>query len=478
VYVADKDGQAPPTALYSEATELRFPAGFVWGTATAAFQIEGASKDDGRGSSIWDTFCGVPGAVVNGDIGDVATDHYHRMREDVALMASLGVAAYRFSVSWPRICPDGRGVNPAGIDFYDRLVDALLENGITPFITLYHWDLPQELEDRRGWANRATAYRFADYADVVHRALGDRVSDWITLNEPYCAALLGYGAGVHAPGRREPGAATAAIHHLLLAHGLGVQAIRDERATSRVGITLNLYPVDAVDPTDPVDVDAARRVDGLQNRIFLDPVLLGNYPADVLADLEPFGFTGHVKDTDLAVISARLDALGVNYYTGHHVTGHPAEGVLTREWIGAEHARNVSRGLPTTAMGWEVLPEGLTRVLRRLQVEYPKIPLYITENGAAYDDVVSSDGKVNDLDRLDYLDRHLRAAHTAIEQGVDLRGYFCWSLLDNFEWAQGYAKRFGIVHVAFDTLVRTPKLSAEWYSKVVRSNVLPATEHR
>ncbi|WP_137814765.1 GH1 family beta-glucosidase [Gandjariella thermophila] len=450
-----------------------FPPAFVWGTATAAFQIEGATAEDGRTDSIWDTFCRTPGAVAGGDTGDVAADHYHRMPEDVALMRSLGLGGYRFSVAWPRVLrPDG-AVNQRGLDFYRRLVDRLLDSGITPFVTLYHWDLPQHLEDRGGWTSRDTAFRFAEYAQTVHAALGDRVLHWTTLNEPYCAALLGYGAGVHAPGRRDPRAAAAAAHHLLLGHGLTTQAIRAADGGARVAITFNLYPVDPADPDDPVDRDAARRVDGLQNRLWLDAVLRGRYPDDVRADLARFGFDEHVRPADLATLAAPVDALGVNYYSGYRVTGHGGPDRRRAEWIGAEHVRPVYRGLPRTAMGWEVQPEGLTRVLLRVHTEYPVLPLYVTENGAAYDDDPAEDGTTHDVERRDYLRGHLTAVHDAIERGVDVRGYFCWSLLDNFEWAEGYAKRFGIVRVDFDTLARTPKLSGLWYSRVARANALP-----
>ncbi|GAA3438293.1 GH1 family beta-glucosidase [Kutzneria kofuensis] len=443
-----------------------FPEGFLWGAATAAYQVEGAAAEDGRCESVWDVFSRTPGRVAGGDTGDVAANHYHLLDVDLALMTELNLNAYRFSVSWPRVIDDDGAVNRKGIDFYERLVDGLLDRDITPFLTLYHWDLPQRLEDRGGWANRDTAQHFADYAQVVHDALGDRVQNWTTLNEPYCASLLGYGAGVHAPGRREPRAAAAAVHHLLLAHGLARSIIR-----SNVSITLNLYPVDPVNPDDPVDVDAARRVDGLQNRLFLDPVLCGRYPADVLADLEPLGFADHIRSGDLALIGAPLDSLGVNYYTGHHVTGQP--GGTTPEWIGSEHAHNVSRNLPTTAMGWEELPEGLFTVLNRLHHEYPRLPIHITENGAAYDDVADHRGFVDDPARQRYFEQHLRAVEKAIEAGVDVRGYFAWSLLDNFEWAEGYAKRFGIAHVDFDTFDRTPKLSGRWYATVARANALP-----
>ncbi|WP_189225939.1 GH1 family beta-glucosidase [Saccharothrix coeruleofusca] len=462
---------------------MSFPEGFVWGAATAAFQVEGATTADGRTASIWDTFCQIPGAVVGGDTGEPAADHYYRVDQDVALMADLGLHAYRFSIAWPRVRPDGGAVNQAGLDFYSRLVDSLLDKGIDPWVTLYHWDLPQALEDRGGWTNRDTAYRFAEYAETVVGALGDRVVNWTTLNEPWCSAFLGYASGVHAPGRQEPEAAAAAVHHLLLGHGLGVAAIRSARPEARVGITLNMYPIIPADPEDPADLDAARRLDGLQNRIFLDPLFKAEYPADVVADLEPFGFSKHIQPDDLSVISAPLDQLGVNYYAEHFVSAKPAEAPAATNgrrptsspWIGAEHVTFPSRGLPRTDMNWEVQPDGLYKVLVRLHEEYPRLPLYITENGAAYRDAVGEDGGVHDPERLDYIDSHLRAAHAAIRAGVDLRGYFAWSLMDNFEWAEGYAKRFGIVHVDYETQVRTPKMSAMWYSKVARGNALAAT---
>ncbi|MEV6611634.1 GH1 family beta-glucosidase [Kutzneria sp. NPDC051319] len=442
-----------------------FPEGFLWGAATAAYQVEGAAAEDGRCESIWDVFSRTPGRTVNGDTGDVAANHYHLLDVDLALMTELNLDAYRFSVSWSRIIDDDGAINRKGIDFYERLVDGLLDRGITPFLTLYHWDLPQRHELNGGWAQRDTAQHFADYTQVVHDTLHDRVHNWTTLNEPYCASLLGYGAGVHAPGVREPKKAAAAVHHLLLAHGLARSIIRDN-----VSVTFNLYPVDPVDPDDPADVDAARRVDGLQNRLWLDPVLCGKYPDDVLADLAPLGFAEHIRPGDLRLIGAPLDSLGVNYYTGHHVTGKP--GGNTPEWIGSEHAHNVSRGLPTTAMGWEELPDGLFRVLHRLHQEYPRLPIHITENGAAYDDTVV-DGRIDDHARRRYFEQHLGAVRDAIAAGVDVRGYFAWSLLDNFEWAEGYAKRFGIAHVDFDTFARTPKLSGRWYATVARANALP-----
>ncbi|MGH3762877.1 GH1 family beta-glucosidase [Actinophytocola sp.] len=458
----------------AESVSSSFPTGFVWGAATASFQIEGATTVDGRTDSIWDEFCRRPGAVANGDTGEPAADHYRRYAADVELMASLELGAYRFSVAWPRVRPDGGAENEAGLDFYDRLVDRLLEAGIAPWATLYHWDLPQALEVRGGWAARDTAYRFAEYTESVARRLGDRVAGWCTLNEPWCSAFAGYASGRHAPGVTSPPSAVAAVHHLLLGHGLAMERLRTYAPSAPAGITLNLFPVSAAAPTDTSDVDAARRVDGLQNRIFLDPVLRGGYPDDVLADLAPYGFTDHVRDGDLAVISAPIDLLGVNYYRALLVAAPVIRDPGPSEWIGAEGVRFLPSGLPRTEMGWEVQPDGLTDLLLRLHSEYPGVPLYITENGAAYPDEVGPDGTVRDVDRLAYLAVHLRAAHAAIRRGVDLRGYFCWSLLDNLEWAEGYAKRFGLVHVDFATQRRTVKDSARWYAGVISRNGLPA----
>ncbi|MFD8529710.1 GH1 family beta-glucosidase [Streptosporangium canum] len=443
---------------------LRFPEGFVWGAATAAYQIEGAAREDGRGPSIWDTFSRTPGKVHAGHTGDVACDHYHRYPDDVRLMGDLGLHAYRFSISWPRIQPDGSGpANPRGLDFYDRLVDELHGTGITPIVTLYHWDLPQTLEDRGGWTNRETAERFAEYAAIVHARLGDRVETWTTLNEPWCSAFLGYASGIHAPGRSEPGLGFAATHHLLLGHGLAVKALRAAGA-SRIGITLNLAPVLGDDD------EAASIVDGLQNRIFLDPVLRGEYPADVVERAGRFTDWSFVEDGDLEIVSQPIDLLGVNYYHPQTVaarTGEPANPV----YPGSEGIAFPRPDAPRTAMDWPVQPSGLTDLLVRLSRDYPGTPLIITENGAAFDDVVE-DGRIHDAGRLSYLDGHLRAAHAAIEAGADLRGYLVWSLLDNFEWAEGYGKRFGVVHVDYATQNRTPKDSALWYRDVVRRNGL------
>lgn len=457
---------------------IHFPEGFVWGAATAAYQIEGAVTADGRGRSIWDTFSHTPGKILGGDTGDIAVDHYHRFEQDVALMAELGIGAYRFSIAWPRIQPYGKGpANQPGLDFYRRLTDTLLAAGIEPFATLYHWDLPQELEDAGGWPMRETAYRFADYAALVHGALGDRVARWVTINEPWCAAYLGYGSGEHAPGRRDLTTAVAAAHHLLLAHGLALPALRGP--DSAVGPALNLYPVAAASEAQE-DLDAARRIDGLQNRFFLDAVLRGAYPEDVWADLEPYGLSGVAQEGDLGVIGAPIDHLGINYYNRFLVSGAAGPGSAAATspfagvspWPGAEHVAFHRAGAPMTAMGWEIDPSGLCETLTRVAREYPPVPLYVTENGAAFDDTVSAGG-VHDPDRLAYVDGHLRACHDALLAGVPLRGYFAWSLMDNFEWSWGYGKRFGLVHVDYATQARTPKSSARWFGEAARRNALP-----
>jgi beta-glucosidase len=458
---------------------LTFPAGFLWGAATAAYQIEGAAREGGRGESIWDVFCRVPGAVADGHSGDVACDHYHRTAGDVDLMRELNLAAYRFSVSWARCMPDGVTPNPAGIGFYSRLVDQLLAAGITPWVTLYHWDLPQALEDKGGWAVRETAERFADYAAVMHEALGDRVRFWTTLNEPWCSAFLGYAVGVHAPGRRAPAAALAAVHHLLLGHGLAVREVRRRDADAALGITLNLTVADPADPARDVDRDAARRVDGQSNRLFLDPLFRGEYPADVLADVADLGLADVVLPGDLEVISEPLDLLGVNYYHGDAFTKEPGPRAADPAvpMVASDGVRQVPRGLPVTGMGWEVQPDGLRRLLNRLQRDYTGpagIPLYITENGAAFDDAPDDEGFVDDQARLAFFDQHLRALRAALADGADVRGYFAWSLLDNFEWAFGYHQRFGLVRVDYQTQRRIPKASGLWYAQVAAANALPA----
>jgi beta-glucosidase len=456
----------------------QWPEGFLWGSATAAAQVEGAGHEGGKEDSIWDHFASIPGAIANGDTLEQAVDHYHRMPQDVRLMKELGLDSYRFSTSWARVRPGGRTANREGLDFYSRLVDELLEAGILPWLTLYHWDLPQALEEKGGWANRDTAYRFVEYADDVYSALGDRVRHWTTFNEPFCSSLLGYGAGVHAPGRQEPAAAVAAVHHQHLAHGLAVNALRS-RGAEQLGITLNLSNSIPRDSQDPVDLDAARRFDSLQNRIFLDPILRGSYPEDSQRDLAPFGLQDLIRPGDLEIISAPLDFLGVNHYHDDLISGHAdaagsdghsggAERPTASPWIGSEDIAFPSRGLPRTAMGWEVNPEGLRTLLVRLGEEYPSLPpLYITENGAAYEDTVSTDGGVHDDERTRFILDHVAAVGEAIDQGADVRGYFVWSLLDNFEWSWGYGKRFGIVRVDYGSFERTVKDSGKAYAGLI-----------
>jgi beta-glucosidase len=466
---------------------LRFPPGFLWGSATAAYQIEGAAAEGGRTPSIWDTYSHTPGRVQGGDTGDVADDHYHRYREDVALMARLGLTSYRFSVAWPRITPqvgpDELGpVNPEGIAFYSDLVDELLAHGITPSVTLYHWDLPQALEDAGGWALRRTADRFGEYAAVVAEALGDRVPLFITLNEPWCSAYLGYASGVHAPGRTDGAAALAAVHHLNLAHGLATAAIRKAAPASRVAITLNLAWV-CPETDSALDAEAARRVDGLQNRVFLDPVLHGSYPPDVLADTAAVTDWSFVLPGDLDVISAPIDVLGLNYYSPtimrHWTRERPKEQAdghgdgAASPWIACDDVEFPIQDGPKTAMGWSIDPRGLTELLLRVAREAPDLEMMVTENGAAFPDAVDESGRVADTDRIDYLRTHLAAVHEAISAGAPVTGYYLWSLLDNFEWAWGYSKRFGIVHVDYETQVRTLKDSALFYADVIRRNALP-----
>ena len=462
-----------------------FPPAFLFGAATAAYQIEGAAYEDGRTDSIWDAFARVPGAVVGAENGDVACDHYHRYAQDVAMMADLGLQTYRFSTSWSRVRPDGGAVNAKGLAFYSRLVDELLEKNIKPWLTLYHWDLPQALEDKGGWANRDTAYLFAEYAASVHDVLGDRVDSWTTLNEPWCSSFLSYIAGEHAPGRQDPAAGLAAAHHLLLGHGLAVEELRSRDSNLGLGITLNLTVADPVDPDDASDLDAARRIDGQFNRFFLDPLFRGSYPVDVLDDVAGLGFEDVVQPGDLEIISTPIDVLGVNYYHGESVSAHPgplgeraaapSERPKRSPFPAADGVFWHPRGLPVTAMDWEVQPEGLTRLLRRVHREYTSptgTGIYVTENGAAYNDVVSDDGSVHDADRVEFLREHLAAILDAIDDGVPVGGYFYWSLMDNFEWAWGYEKRFGIVRVDYDTQLRTLKDSALEYGAIIRDRRL------
>ena len=461
---------------------LAFPEDFLFGSATASYQIEGAAQEDGRGPSIWDTFSHTPGKTTNGDTGDVADDHYHRLDEDLDLMKSLGLEAYRFSIAWPRIQPTGSGVaNQAGLDFYSRLVDGLLERGIRPIATLYHWDLPQALEDEGGWTNRETAYRFAEYAAIVGAELGDRVATWTTLNEPWCSAYLGYGSGAHAPGRTERLASLEAVHHLNLAHGLALQELRRVVTKPDVtySVTLNFH---VLRDGGAGAAEAARRIDALANRAFTGPMLRSEYPADLLEDTAGVTDWSFVLDGDLAIIKQPVDFLGVNYYSTATVRmwdgsserqnndGHkPSAGTA---WPGSEAVEFVQQDGPYTAMGWNIAPDGLEWLLVDLHEQFPGLPLVITENGAAFADEVT-DGAVHDPERTDYLRRHFTAAHRAIERGVDLRGYLVWSLLDNFEWGYGFTKRFGIVHVDYDTQVRTVKDSGHWYAALIASRAIP-----
>lgn len=447
-------------------SEHRFPEGFIWGAATASYQIEGAWNEDGKGESIWDRFTHTPGKIQDGSTGDVACDHYHRYKDDVALLRDLGLDVYRFSIGWPRILPQGRGqVNQKGLDFYSKLVDELLAAGITPYATLYHWDLPQALQDKGGWPSRATAEAFVEYADVVSRALGDRVKNWMTMNEPWCVAFLSHQIGEHAPGLRDWPAAIAASHHVLLAHGWAVPVLRQNSPGAEVGIVLNFSWVDAASNSE-ADMNAARQADGYSNRWFLDAVYGRGYPADTVAD---FVAAGHlpqgmtmVQPGDMQTIAAQTDFLGINYYT--------------RTIVRSDAPNNAPQTLfpnpNPTEMDWEVYPQGLYKLLARLYFDYAIPKLYVTENGASYSDAPDATGRVQDGRRIAYLRSHLAACHRAIQAGVPLAGYFQWSLLDNFEWAKGYTQRFGMVWVDYETQQRIPKDSALWYKGVSERNAL------
>ncbi|GAA3017260.1 GH1 family beta-glucosidase [Streptosporangium longisporum] len=474
-----------------------FPEDFVFGAATAAYQIEGATTADGRGASIWDTFVRTPGVVLDGDTGDIACDHYHRYAEDIALMGRLGLQSYRFSTSWARVVPDGSNVNARGLDFYRRLVDELLAHDITPWLTLYHWDLPQAVQDTGGWPHRDTVHRFTEYALAVHDALGDRVPVWTTLNEPQCSAFVGHIAGRHAPGHTSATEGLLAAHHLLLAHGRAMRELRARDGGLTLGITLNLAPVDPVDPGDDRDRDAARRLDGQFNRWFLDPLFRGAYPADILRDLASAvpdaanALTAAIHADDLRTIAAPVDALGINYYQGACIGATPAatpppsgDAPTARggrsSWPLPHDLHGHDRGLPRTAMNWEVDPAALTRLLHRVTQEYTgatRTRLFVTENGAAYDDhPVTEHGRtrIPDTARADFLIAHLAAILDAVDAGVDVGGYFAWSLLDNFEWAWGYTRRFGLVHVDYATQRRTLKDSAHAYRDIIRTRSIPA----
>jgi beta-glucosidase len=440
-----------------------FPEDFLWGAATSTYQIEGAWQEDGKGESIWDRFSHTPGKIADGTTGDVACDHYHRYLEDVALMAALGLPAYRFSISWPRVLPSGYGsLNPPGMDFYSRLVDALLASGIQPVATLYHWDLPQALQNRGGWPNRSTAEAFVEYAERMARQLGDRVRYWITHNEPFCASVLGYETGEHAPGHRDRGEAMRAAHHLLLSHGWSVPVIRRDSPAAQVGIALNLSP-QTPSSSSEADQRATDLHDGMLNRWFLDPLSGRGYPQDVV---NHYGVAmDFVNGADLPVIAVPIDFLGVNYYTRNIIRSD--------EVIDAQNLpREVLPSPNPTDMGWEVYPDGLYEVLARLHSDYRFEAVYVTENGAAYPDHVGPNDTVDDPKRVAYLRSHLGSVARAIAAGIPVRGYLAWSLLDNFEWAHGYTKRFGLVYVDFATQRRIPKASANWYRRIITENTL------
>jgi beta-glucosidase len=445
--------------LVSDLEFPRFPPGFAWGVATAAYQIEGAVAEDGRGVSIWDTFCRQPGAIRDGQTGDVAADHYHRWAEDVALMADVGIDSYRFSLAWPRIQPGGSGPgNKAGLDFYDRLTDALLARGINPMPTLYHWDLPQPLEDAGGWMVRDTAYRFADYASLAADRLADRIPLWITLNEPFVVTAFGYALGIHAPGKALMLDALATAHHQLLGHGLAAAALR-AAGVSQVAITNNYSPAWPAGQS-AADLAATAAYDALHNRLFTDPVLLGSYP-DLSAFGVPTGGLDCVQDGDLAIISAPIDALGVNYYSPTRLSALPASPLPFR--------LEPIPGYPVTNFGWPVVPAGLTEVLTTLKDRYADRlpPIYITENGCSVADGPDASGVIDDQPRIAYLDGHIRAVFDAIVAGVDVRGYLVWTLMDNFEWNEGYHQRFGLAYVDFVSQRRTPKASSAWYRDMI-----------
>ncbi|PWK14913.1 GH1 family beta-glucosidase [Tumebacillus permanentifrigoris] len=445
----------------------QFPKDFLWGVATASYQIEGAAQEGGRSPSIWDDFARTPGKVFEGHTGDVACDHYHRYPEDVHLMKELGVQAYRFSISWSRLFPEKGVFNQAGLEFYKRLIRELKARGIQPAATIYHWDLPSWAQAEGGWANRDTVLHFVDYATTLFRELGRDVGVWITHNEPWCAAFLGYGEGVHAPGHQDWREALISSHHLLLSHGLAVQAYRDMGLTGEIGITLNFTPTDAASDA-PADVIAASRWDGYANRWFLDPLFKGHYPVDMIEWFgEQFGPLACIQPGDLETIAVPIDFLGVNFYS-RNISKAGADNALLG--ISFDEARG-----PVTDMGWEVHPESLYRLLKRLEQEYTgRLPLYITENGAAYPDQITGDA-VHDPERVRYLHEHLEACQQFVAEGGNLKGYYVWSFLDNFEWAFGYSKRFGIVYVDYETQRRIPKDSALWFARTIADNGVQPT---
>jgi beta-glucosidase len=434
---------------------LSFPHRFVWGASTAAYQIEGAWQEDGRGESIWDRYSHTPGHIEDGSNGDVACDHYHRWPEDIELMKRLGLKAYRFSIAWPRIYPQGRGsINQAGIDFYARLIDALLAAGIEPYLTLYHWDLPQALDDAGGWPARDTAYAFADYAETMTKYLGDRVHYWSTFNEPWCMSFLSYQLGMQAPGLRDPQLAVQVAHHTLVAHGLALQSMRAVNAGIQAGIVLNLWSIESVEDT-PASRALIERAWQRDQGWFLDPLLHAEYPLLAWQEREPI--VPQMQPGDLKLIAQPLDWLGINNYSRQVYDQH------------GQHMRRIS-GSEYTEMGWEVHGPGLRRLLTSLHQRYPMPPLYIIENGAAFKDVLTPDGQVHDVRRINYLRDYITAVHEAMQAGVDVRGYFVWSLMDNFEWSYGYTKRFGVTYVDYPTQRRVIKDSGHWYARVIAQN--------
>ena len=447
-----------------------FPPGFLWGAATSAYQIEGAVHEDGRAQSVWDRFATTPGTTYQGETGEVAADHYHRMDEDVALMAELNLSAYRFSLSWPRILPQGSGdVNERGLDFYDRLVDALLARGIQPLATLYHWDLPIALQDQGGWLNRDTAYAFADYAEVVARRLGDRVQWWLTHNEPWCSAYLGFALGIHAPGLHDKQLAVNAGHHVLLSHGLSVPRMRAHLSSqAQVGIALDFYPVYAADDR-PETMRAVEHADIFRNRWFLDPVFRGRYPDGLFTGMEVSPPPS--QENDLSIISTPVDFLGVNYYSRMLVRGAENSAVIaehTLPFTGYEAIESIP-GSAYTDMGWEIFPDGLATILTRIQHEYAPKAMVVTESGAAFDDRLEGSDSIHDQQRIDYLRAHIQTVSQVIRQGVPIKGYVVWSFLDNFEWSEGYRKRFGLVYVDYPSQRRIIKDSGRWYASFVAS---------
>jgi len=455
------DAQSAPAAA-------DFPPDFLWGAATSAYQIEGATHEDGRALSMWDRFATVPGTTYQGQTGEIAADHYHRVGEDVALMAKLNLNAYRFSLSWPRILPQGTGaVNERGLDFYDRLVDTLLARGIRPLATLYHWDLPMALQDRGGWLVRDTAYAFADYAEVVARRLGDRVQWWLTHNEPWCSAYLGYALGIHAPGMRDKQLAVGAGHHVLLSHGLAVPRLRAHLSPqAQVGIALDFYPVYAADDR-PETLLAVKRADTFRNRWFLDPLLRGQYPEDLFTDLRVAA--PPIRQDDFSIISSPIDFLGVNYYSRWLVRDLEDVGTVGEDTAHSNSFEAIESipGASYTEMGWEIFPDGLANILTRIHREYAPKAMVVTESGAAFDDHWNGNGNIHDQQRIDYLRAHIQTVAEVIRQGVPIKGYVVWSFLDNFEWSQGYRKRFGLVYVDYPTQRRIVKDSGLWYADFI-----------